>query len=74
MAYDYKKLKGRIVEKGYTQAGFAKEVGMAESTLSQKLHGKSLFNQDEIMAAKKVLGLKTVDPYFFEEELRKFEV
>ena len=42
------KLKGKIVEAGYTQRSLAKEIGMSKNTLNSKINGKIPFNTDEI--------------------------
>ncbi len=42
------KLKGKIVEAGYTQKSLAKEIGMSKNTLNSKINGKIPFNTDEI--------------------------
>ncbi len=42
------KLKGKIVEAGYTQRSLAKEIGMSKNTLNSKVNGKIPFNTDEI--------------------------
>ena len=47
MAFDYSKLKGKIVEKFGTQGAFAKALGLSQRSLSFKLQGKVFFRQDE---------------------------
>ena len=39
MAFDYSKLKGKIVEKFQTQQAFAKAMELSERSLSLKLNG-----------------------------------
>ena len=63
--YDYSRLKGKMVERGFTQAGLAKEIEMSPATLNLKLNNKSKFGQDEITKIIEVLQLRNVDPYFF---------
>lgn len=67
MAYDYAKLKGKIVEKCGTQAVFAKRMGLSERTISLKLNNKVAFKQPEIQKALPILGLTESDiqGYFF---------
>lgn len=67
MAYNYDKLKGRIVEKFGSQVAFAKALGISEKTISNKLSGKRYFTQLEISRSVSLLGLrpKDVDTYFF---------
>ncbi len=54
------KLKGKIVEAGYTQRSLAKEVGMSKNTLNSKVNGKVPFNTDEI--ERICASLSIVDP------------
>ena len=49
MAFDYSKLKGKIVEVFGTQSNFAKAVGMSERTLSCKLNNKIPFTQPAML-------------------------
>lgn len=56
--YDYSKLKGKIVENGFSNKTFAKAVGMSISSLYNKFACNSYFTQDEIELIKKVLRLK----------------
>lgn len=54
------KLKGKIIEAGYSQRSLAKELGMSKNTLNSKVNGKSPFNTVEIEMVCKVLGI--IDP------------
>lgn len=67
MAFDYSKLKGRIVEICGTRAEFANRMRKSERTISLKLGGKIPWRQNEIMDAVKILGLDISDiqEYFF---------
>lgn len=51
------KLKGKMVEAGYSQLSLAKEIGMSRNTLSSKLNGKTPFNTDEIERICDKLGI-----------------
>lgn len=75
MAFDYSKLKGRIVEKFGTQGAFSKALGMSERALSFKLQGRVFFRQDEISKAIALLGLspEDIDKYFFTQNVQVFE-
>lgn len=70
MAFNYNKLKGRIVEICGTQMEFAKRMGLSERSISLKLQGKISWKQNEIMKALEVLNLKASDvqEYFFNVE------
>jgi len=63
----FSKLRGRMIEKGYTGKSVAEELGITEHALSNKLTGKSEFTLKEIIAICNLLEC-TVD-YFFDPEL-----
>ena len=67
MAYDYRKLCGRFVEKFGTQGRFAKAMGISERSLSLKLNGKVPFKQPEITKACELLEIEPtgIADYFF---------
>ena len=48
MAFDYSRLRGRIVEKYKNQIEFARRMQWSERTLSLKLNGKVAWKQPEI--------------------------
>lgn len=52
-----KKLKGRIIEAGYTQASLAPLVGMSVNSLNAKINGKAKLYCDEVDALCAVLGI-----------------
>lgn len=72
MAFDYSKLRGRIVEKFNTQGAFAKAIGLSQRSLSLKLQGKLFFRQDEIERAINLLCVKPEDigKYFFAQNVQ----
>lgn len=72
MSFNYRKLKGRIVEICGTQSVFAKEMNMSERTVSLKMQGKIQWRQNEILDALQVLKLKPADvqEYFFDIEVQ----
>ena len=65
--YDYSKLKGRIRECFSTQSEFAQELGISDTTLSNKLNNKTVFDQDEIKKSISVFKLNPMEAieYFF---------
>lgn len=75
MVFDYRKLKGKIIEKFATQYAFAKEFGWSERTLSLKLNGSRAWKQPDICKAIELLGLTKNDirEYFFEEKVQNIE-
>lgn len=74
MAFDYNKLRGRIVEKYGTQSMFAKSMSWSERTLSRKINGNVMWNQDEICRAVSLLELSEEDiqEYFFTRKVQNF--
>ena len=72
MSFNYRKLRGRIVEICGTQGEFASKMGMSERTISLKLQGKISWRQHEIMKALEVLQLNESDiqTYFFDLEVQ----
>ena len=67
MQFNYRKLKGRIVEICGTQAEFASRMNKSERTISLKLQGKISWTQPEMCEALDVLQLsiKDIQEYFF---------
>ena len=67
MAYDFSKLRGRIVEVCGTQTEFARRMGKSDRLISLKLNGKSAWTQKNIEKALEVLHLseKDIRAYFF---------
>ena len=70
--FDYSKLKGRIVEVFGSQKAFTKAFGVTESTLSQKLNGRTYFMQTEIFKIAKLLQISPEDisAYFFTQRVQ----
>lgn len=67
MAYDYRKLLGKIVEIYGTQYKFAEAMDLSEHTISVKLNNLRPFKQEEITKACDLLGIPPTDmpDYFF---------
>lgn len=74
MAFNYDRLRGRIVEIFGTQYRFAKEMGWSERTLSLKMNGSRPWKQPDICKAIRLLKLKEEDipSYFFTPKVQKF--
>lgn len=54
---DTLKLKGKIIEKGFTITSLAKHLGISKPTFSQKVNNKIRFSQDNIKDISKALEL-----------------
>lgn len=67
MAYNYSKLRGRIIEMFGTQSSFASALGLSENTLTQKLHSRKDWKQTEILRACELLEIPVAEvvSYFF---------
>lgn len=76
MAFDYRKLKGRIIEKFETQYGFAVAMGWSERTLSLKMNGLRPWKQPDICKAIVLLELSENDIpiYFFAPKVQNSEL
>lgn len=66
-AFDYGKLRGRIVEKFKTQDNFSKEMDYDRSSLNLKLNNKRQFSQSEIIQFCDALEIpyEQITAYFF---------
>lgn len=75
MAFDYSKLKGKIVEVFNTQICFADAMGWSERTLSLKMNGIRAWKQPDICKAISLLKLTTEDipAYFFTLKVQNIE-
>ena len=69
MAFDYSKLRGRIIEKFGTYTAFAKVLGISKHSMSQKLSGKMAITTDDIRKWSKAeyldIGAEDIGVYFF---------
>ncbi len=66
--YQYRKLKGKIVEKYGTQKAFADALDISENSLSLKLNGKTGFSQKDIVKWSLLLGIDQTEyqSFYFE--------
>lgn len=71
MAYDYRKLLGKIREVYGTSCEFAKAMNLSERSISLKLNGKVGWKQQEIDLACELLGIpySEVSEYFFKRKV-----
>lgn len=72
MAYDYSKLKGRIVECFGKQQAFAAAMGWSERTCSLKLSNQVFWKQPEITQATQLLKIRKeeIQQYFFTQNVQ----
>lgn len=62
------KLKGLIVEKGYSQRRLAQEMGICEKTFYKKMNNGT-FGLDEAEMLISILDIKNPQEYFFSREV-----
>jgi hypothetical protein len=76
MAFNYNKLKGRIVEIFGTQGKFAEAMKWSERTLCLKLSGERDWKQKDILKAISLLLLTEDDiqEYFFTMKVQNIEL
>lgn len=69
MAYDYSKLKGRIIECFGKQQSFAAAMEWSERTCSLKLSNQVFWKQPEITRASQLLKIEKneIQKYFFND-------
>lgn len=67
MSFEYRKLRGRIVEKFGTYGNFAEKINVSMVTVSNKLRGVTQFSQDDIVLWCEALEIPLSDSgaYFF---------
>lgn len=65
--YDYRKLKGKIVEKFDNIKKLSKIINLSSTTIYKKLSGKEYFNQYQIDKIRKALEISDteINEYFF---------
>ena len=71
MAYDYRKLRGRIREVCGTETKFANQLGIIRVSLSKRLNCELEFSQDEIRRSCEILGIEPscISSYFFKTKV-----
>lgn len=67
LAFDYSKLRGRIVEKYGSQSAFVRQYGISENSFSRKINNKVRFSADDIIRISEMLEIpkELVGAYFF---------
>ena len=72
MAFNYNKLRGKIVEVFGTQDNFAKKLGISTNALSRKLNNKISLSQKEVIQWAELLCIceKDYKAYFFTVEVQ----
>lgn len=72
MPFDYRKLKGKIVEKYGTQYAFAEAMNWSERTLSLKMNSLRAWTQTDICKATVLLDIpeSEIQDYFFKKKVQ----
>ena len=68
MAKEYRRLRGRIVEKYGTMSEFADRIGICRASLSAKLNGRHKISTNDIRQWAEILDIapEEIGIYFFE--------
>lgn len=74
-AFDYSRLKGRIIEKFGTQGKFALANRLSDRSMSLKLNNGIGLSQEEILKWCNMLEIdsKEIPAYFFKEKVSKMK-
>ncbi|NFO86501.1 DUF739 family protein [Clostridium botulinum] len=59
------KLKGKMIEKSYTQKNLAKELGITPQSLNAKINKRSQFTLDEVVKIVSILDIDNPMEIFF---------
>ena len=70
MKFDFKKLRGRMIEKHGTIKKFSNSYSKSYIALSNKLNHQAKFNTDDIVEITKLLEIpiEEIGEYFFKEK------
>ena len=71
MAFNYSKLRGRIIEKFGSQGAFAEALGKKEQTVSAKLNNRIGLTKEDILEWSELLGIENAEygAYFFTQDV-----
>lgn len=61
----FRKLKGLMTEKGYSQNKLANRLGISVQSLNAKLNERNKFTLREVVKIVEVLEIENIRPYFF---------
>ncbi|EGT3800871.1 helix-turn-helix transcriptional regulator [Clostridioides difficile] len=67
------KLKGKMVEKKYTQKKLAEELGMTVQALNAKLNNRSQFKIEEAVKISNILQIEEPSEIFFDNYIPKMQ-
>lgn len=69
--FDFRKLRGRIVEILGNQSVLADKLGVTNVSLSRKLNNKSRFSSDDVINISEILGIPNdeIGVYFFNQKV-----
>lgn len=69
--FDFRKLRGRIVEILGNQNVLADKLGVSNVSLSRKLNNKSRFSSDDVIVISNILGIPNdeIGTYFFNQKV-----
>lgn len=69
MVFNYRKLRGKIIEKYGTITEFVKIYGVSQNTFSRKLNNRLKFSADDIIKIVNILEIpeSEIKEYFFNQ-------
>lgn len=73
---EYRKLKGRIIEKYGSVRSYCRDFGVSGPAMSCKLNGKTEWTANDILKCCKLLeiDMSSIPEYFFTDEFAKTEM
>lgn len=70
---DSYRLKGKMIEKKYTQKKMALELGISQQSLSSKINKRTQFTLEEIIHIVEILELENELDIFIETKISKMQ-
>ena len=71
MAFDFRKLRGKIIEKYNTLTAFAQAFGVSKNTFSKKMNNQVRFSANDIIKIVNMLDIPEdeINEYFFKKKV-----
>ncbi len=71
VVFDYSNLRGEMARQKITQEKLAEKSGIGKTTLNTHLKNGTKFDTEQAVMIARVLGLTSMDEYFFIYKLQK---
>lgn len=71
MAFDFQKLRGKIIEKYNSITAFAQAFGVSQNTFSKKMNNRVKFSANDIIKIVNMLDIpeSEINEYFFKKKV-----